>query len=221
MRDLTMMFTIRQLLLCCLLSGLAFAEGGSLGIFTNSVDVGGPAIKGSTEFSVADGQYRITGSGSNIWGKQDQFQYAWREIAGNFSVTATMRFLGRGADHRKAGIMVRQSLDSGAAYADVVIHGNGMPALQWRSKQGEDTNAFDLPFDGPATYTVKLVRNGVKIFMYIGKNGAEPKEIAHTEVSFRNPILVGLAVCAHQADASDTAIFSDVSVEAQAAPAAR
>jgi TolB protein len=205
---------MRQLLFVCLLSASTFAQSENPGIFSNSGDVGNPAIKGSTEFS--GGQYRITGSGANIWAKQDQFQFVWREMTGNFSVTATLKFLGKGADHRKAGIMVRQSLDTDATYADVVIHGNGMPGLQWRSKQGEDTNAFDLPFEGPGTFKVKLVRTGVRIFMYVGKDGSEPKEIAHTEVSFRDPVLVGLAVCSHQADASDTVIFSDVSVEATA-----
>src|ERR1700736_5997946 len=153
---------MRPLLLACLLSASAFAQGENLGIFTSSGDVGGPAIKGAAEFS--NGQYRITGSGANIWAKQDQFQYVWREMTGNFTVTATMRFLGQGAAHRKAGIMVRQSLDTDAPYADVVIHGNGMPGLQWRSKQGEDTNACDLPFDGPGTFKAKLVRTGVKVY---------------------------------------------------------
>jgi len=208
-------------MLVCLLSASGLAQSSNLGIFTNSGDVGGPALKGSTEFSASDGQYKITGSGANIWAKQDQFQYVWREVTGNFTVNATVRFLGKGNDHRKAGIMVRQSLDTDATYADVIIHGNGMPALQWRSKQGEDTNAFDLPFDGPATFKVKLVRTGVRIYMYLGKDGADLKEIAHTEVSFRNPVLVGLAVCSHRADASDTVIFSDVSVEPQAPPAPR
>jgi TolB protein len=216
-----MISTIRQLMLVCLLSASGLAQSSTLGIFTNSGDVGGPALKGSTEFSASDGQYKITGSGANIWAKQDQFQYVWREVTGNFTVNATVRFLGKGNDHRKAGIMVRQSLDTDATYADVIIHGNGMPALQWRSKQGEDTNAFDLPFDGPATFKVKLVRTGVRIYMYLGKDGADVKEIAHTEVSFRNPVLVGLAVCSHQADKSDTVIFSDVSVESQAPPAPR
>ena len=213
--------TIPQLMLVCLLSASSFAQSANLGIFTNSGDVGGPALKGSAEFDASNGQYKITGSGANIWAKQDQFQYVWREITGNFSVTATIRFLGKGNDHRKAGIMVRQSLDTDATYADVVIHGNGMPGLQWRSKQGEDTNTFDLPFDGPGTFKVKLVRTGVRIYMYLAKDGADLKEIAHTEVSFRNPVLVGLAVCSHQADASDTVIFSDVSVEPQAPPAPR
>ena len=208
--------SISLLVLGCHLS-TAFGQSGSLGIFTNSGDVGNPATKGSTEFS--NGQYRITGSGANIWSTQDQFQYVWREMTGNFAAGATMRFLGKGADHRKAGIMVRQSLDTDAAYADVVIHGNGMPGLQWRSKQGEDTNNFDLPFDGPHTYKIKMLRNGVRMFMYLSKDGSEPKEIAHTEVSLRNPVLVGLVVCSHRADASDTVVFSDVSVETLATPA--
>ena len=204
---------MRQILFICLLSAFVSAQTGKLGIFTESGDVGGPKLKGSTEFN--DGQYRIIGSGANIWAKQDQFQYVWRQMTGNFTVTATMHFLGKGAEHRKAGIMVRQSLDTDSAYADLMIHGNGMPGLQWRGKQGEDTNAFDTPFDGPGEFNIKLVRNGVKIYMFIGKQGAEPKEIAHTEVGFQGPILVGLAVCSHQADASDTVIFSNVAINEQ------
>ena len=207
---------MRALLLVCLLSASAFPQSKNLGIFSNSGDVGAPKIKGAAQFS--NGQYRITGSGANIWGNQDQFHYVWRPMTGNFTVTATMRFVGQGAEHRKAGIMVRQSADADATYADVVIHGNGMPGLQWRSSRGDDTNTFDLPVEGPGTFKLKLVRSGVKIYMYIGKDGAEPKKIANTEVSFRDPMLIGLAVCSHNADISDTVEFSDVSVTAEASP---
>jgi len=116
---------MRELLLVCLVSASAFAQGGNLGAFTNSGDVGGPSRKGSTEFDGSSGRYRITGSGANIWAKEDQFQYVWREMSGNFAVTATMQFLGQGEMHRKAGIMLRQSLDTDSPYGDIVIHGNG------------------------------------------------------------------------------------------------
>ncbi|HXJ41810.1 MAG TPA: hypothetical protein VNH18_21210 [Bryobacteraceae bacterium] len=212
---------MRPLILASLLSVSAFAQSGNLGIFTNSGDVGNPAIQGSATYDAATGQYKITGSGANIWAKQDQFQFVWKEMTGNFSVTATMHFLGKGADHRKAGIMIRQSLDTAAAYADVVIHGNGMPGLQWRSKPGEDTNGFDLPIEGPGTFKIKMVRNGVKMYLFMGREGAELKEINHTEVSFTSPVLVGLVVCSHQADASDTVIFSGVSAEPLAPPVPR
>lgn len=210
------MSVMRQLSLVCLLSVSAFAQNGNLGIFSKSGDVGSPAIKGSTTFDAATGQYKVTGSGANIWGKQDQFQYVWREMTGNFVASATLRFVGQGAEHRKAGIMVRQSMEPDSAYADIVMHGSGMPAIQWRSKPGEDTNTFDLPLAGPGTYRLKMVRTGVKTYLYLGKDGAEPKEIVHTEVSLPGPVMVGLVVCAHQADTAETVIFSDVSVEAQA-----
>ena len=120
-----------------------------------------------------------------MWAKEDQFQYVWREMTGNFTVTATLRFLGQGADHRKAGIMVRQSLDTDATYADVVVHGNGMGALQWRSRKGEDTNTFDLPFEGPGTFTVKLVRTGVRIYMHIGRTAPSRRKSRTPRCRFR------------------------------------
>src|SRR6476620_7224535 len=121
-----------RLYLGCLLAASAFAQTGNLGSFTHSGDVGGPAIKGSTQFDAAKSQYRITGAGANMWAKEDQFQYVWREVTGNFTATATVRFLGEGNEHRKAGIVVRQSLDTDSTYAHVAITGNGMPGLQWR-----------------------------------------------------------------------------------------
>lgn len=207
------MLSLRLFSAFCLCSCALLAQSAKLGLFTSSGDVGNPAIRGTAEFDDATGQYRLTGSGANMWAKQDQFQFVWKEMTGNFTVNATMRFLGTGAEHRKAGIMVRQSLDTDAAYADVVMHGNGEPALQWRSRKGEDTNTFDLPIMGPGTYRMRFVRNGVKMYMYLGKEGAEPKEIMHTEVTLQGPVLVGLAVCSHDAAAKDTAVFSEVSVE--------
>ena len=61
--------TIPQLMLVCLLSASSFAQSANLGIFTNSGDVGGPAIKGSAEFNASNGQYKITGVGRQHLGQ--------------------------------------------------------------------------------------------------------------------------------------------------------
>jgi TolB protein len=202
-----------ELLLICLLAVAVSAQSGKFGAFTNSDDVGAPALKGATAFDSGKGQYRITGGGANIWAKEDQFQYVWREMSGNFAITATMQFLGQGIDHRKAGIMLRQTLDTDSPYADIVIHGNGMPGIQWRNNKGEITNAVDFPFDSPGKFQLKLVRQGSNITVWMAKDGAELKELGHTQVQLGNPVLAGLAVCSHQADATDTVVFSNVSVE--------
>ena len=195
------------------------AQAQSVGIFSNSGDVGGPAIKGSTQFS--DGQYRITGSGANIWAKQDQFQFVWREITGNFTVTATLRFLGQGSEHRKAGIMVRQSLDTDATYADVVIHGNGMPGVQFRTTKADNTNTVDLPIEGPGTFKLRLVRVGSTITVWSAKNGAPLRELGHTANQLGSPVLLGLGVSSHTQAAANTVLFSDLTVEQLASPATR
>src|SRR5690349_9416143 len=148
---------MRAMLLTCILCVCALAES-NLGVFTTAGDVGGPAIKGSTEYDAAKGQYRMTGAGANMWAKEDQFQYVWKEMSGDVAVSATLEFLGTGADHRKAGIVLRKSLDGDSPYIDIVIHGNGMPGIQWRNTKGDITNAVDFPFDGPGKFQMKLVR---------------------------------------------------------------
>jgi len=217
---------MRSSLPCLVIASLLYAPGsaqiGGFGPFTHAGDVGNPAIKGAAAYDAATGEIRITGSGENMWAKQDQFHYVWKEMTGNFTVNATVRFLGQGAEHRKAGIVIRQNLDADAAYADVVVHGNGMPSLQWRNRKGEDTFTLDRPVDKPGTFRIRLVRQGVRVFMYVGKGGAEPAEIVHTEITFQPqaPVLVGLAVCSHDPAVSETAIFSDVAIEIPA-PAQR
>jgi TolB protein len=216
--DLTqrIILTMRELLLLCLLAGPTCAQTARLGAFTNSGDVGGPVRKGSTVFDASQRQYRITGAGANIWAKEDQFQYVWRQMSGDLAVTATVQFLGEGAGHRKAGIMLRQTLDTDSPYIDLVIHGTGMPGIQWRNNKGEVTNAFDFPFDGPAKFKLKLIRQGNTITVSVAKDRAELRELGHTQIQLANPVLVGLAVCSHNADASETVVFSDVSVEPMA-----
>jgi TolB protein len=212
---------MRQLVLIFLSAVSSLAQTGKLGAFTNSGDVGGPTLKGSAAFDASKGQYRITGAGANIWAREDQFQYVWREMSGNIAITATMQFLGEGVAHRKAGIMLRQTLDTDSPYIDIVIDGNGMPGIQWRNTRGDITNAFDFPFDGPAKFKLKLVRQGAAITVFMAKEASELKELGHTQVQLGSPVLVGLAVCSHKADASDTVIFSDVSVEHRPAPAGK
>ncbi len=202
--------------LLVLMAAPVFGQPGTLGVFTHSGDVGNPVKKGAAVFDASTGQYRVTGGGANMWAKEDQFQYVWKQMDGNFTITATVEFLGTGAEHRKAGIVLRQTLDTDSPYVDIVIHGNGMPGIQWRNTKGDITNALDVPFDGPARYKLKLQRTGSNITVWIAKAGAEWKELGHTQVALGNPILAGLAVCSHNADTTDTVVFSDVTLEAAA-----
>ena len=195
---------MRELLLPCLLAASAFAQTGKFGAFTNSDDVGAPPLKGSAEFDAATRQYKITGTGADIWAKADQFHYVWREMSGNFAVTATAKFLTEGIAHRKAVIMLRKSLDTDSPFVHLAIHGDGTPAVQFRNTKADSTNTVDFP-----------------ITVWIAKDGAPLRELGHTLNQLGSPVLLGLGVSSHSQEATNTVLFSDVSVEQLPAPAAR
>lgn len=204
---------MRELLCTCLLASSVLAQTGKFGSFTNSDDVGAPPLKGSAEFDASTGRYKITGSGSDIWGKADQFHYVWREMSGNFAITASAKFLTEGIGHRKAVIMLRNSLDTDSRFVQLAIHGDGTPAVQFRNTKADNTNTVDFPVEGPGTWQMKLVRQGTTITVWIAKDGASLRELGHTANQLGSPVLVGLGVSSHTQEATNTVLFSDVSVE--------
>ncbi len=210
---------MRGLWIPVLLAASVFGQAEKFGSFTNSDDVGSPPLKGSAEFDSAAGQYRITGTGSDIWGKADQFHYVWREMSGNFAVTATAKFLSEGIGHRKAVIMLRKTVEPDSQFLQLAIHGDGTPSVQFRSAKADDTNTVDFPNEGPGTWKLKLVREGSTITVSIGKDGASLRELGHTITQLGSPVLVGLGVSSHTREATCTVLFTDVSVEPL--PAAR
>jgi TolB protein len=211
---------MRALFLTGFLAVSAFAQTGKFGAFTNSDDVGAPPLKGSLEYDASTGQYKITGTGADIWGKADQFHYVWREISGNFSVTATAKFLTDGNAHRKAVIMLRKTLDTDSPFVQLAIHGDGMPSVQFRNTKADNTNTVDFPIEGPGTWKLKLVRQGGTISVWVAKNGAPLRQLGNTINQLGSPVLVGLGVSSHSQEALNTVLFSDVSVEPLPSPAA-
>src|SRR4029453_13966935 len=133
---------MRELLLACLAVSV-LTQGGRLGLFRGSDDVGAPPLKGAAEFDAATGDYRGTGTGADIWARADQFHYLWREMSGNFAVSATTKFLTDGNPHRKASIMLRKTIDTDSPFIHLAIHGDGMPSVQFRSAKADTVNTLD------------------------------------------------------------------------------
>ena len=204
-------------LICFIAAVACWGQAAGVGIFTNSDDVGAPPMKGAAEFDTASGQYKVTGSGTDIWGKADQFHYVWKEISGDFVVTATAKFLTDGIDHRKAVIMLRQTADADSPFVHLVVHGNGMPGVQFRNLKGGATNTVDMPIQGAGVFRMKLERRGGTIRVWVGKDGGELRELGTTQNQIGDAVLVGLGVASHTQTAVNTVLFSDVKVERLAA----
>ena len=188
----------------CLATALPGAD--PIGIFEGHGDVGETPQSGKLEF--ANGEYRVTGGGANIWGTIDAFHYVWKKMPANAVLTADVQFIGTGAiAHRKAALMIRQSLDPDAAYADVALHGDGLTSLQFRPTAGAATQEIrqEAKSDLSAPVRLRIERRGDNITMSTGKSAT---------VVLKDPVYVGLAMCSHDANVLETAVFSNVSLQA-------
>ena len=180
--------------------------------FEGSVDIGDTAQRGSVARDAASATYRITAGGANIWGGKDAFHFLWtRRPAGDLHVAADIAFVGTGGDpHRKAGVMIRENLTPGSRYADVMIHGDGLAALQYRDEQDGPTRQIVSNVKAPRG--IRLEREGDYVFFSLrGADGLWH----HAGGNFRIALgeaYVGLAVSAHDNKASETAVFSNVAL---------
>lgn len=194
--------------------GLMAGTAGSpapreVGIFEDHADVGIVARPGTAEYDAADKAYRITGGGENVWGQRDAFHFLWRKAAGDFSLSADVRFVGEGKNaHRKACLMARQGLEADAPYVDVAVHGDGLVSLQFREKKGGDTAEVKCAVRSPSS--VRLQRSGDTFTLFVATPGMPIESAGKVAVRLDGALVLGLAVCAHDAAVVETAIFTDV-----------
>lgn len=189
----------------------------SLGIFEGHSDVGSVLHPGLATYDAAVQTYTLTGSGDNMWMGKDAFQFLWKKVSGDVALTADIRFAQAGGNpHRKAALLIRQSLDSDAAYADAALHGSGLTALQFRSEKGSVTGSSELNFSSisDAPTRLRIEKRGNHITLFISQKG-EPLHFsgAATRLALDGPFYIGLGVCAHDKDAIEKADFSHVEIQ--------
>src|SRR5205814_7004011 len=122
----------------------------AVGLFEGHGDVGAVGKPGSVEYDDTQKSYLVAGGGENMWAAADALHFVWKRMSGDLSLAADVRIAGTGGNaHRKAGLIIRQSLDPDSAYADVVIHGDGLTSLQYREVKGGPTREIQSNVSAP------------------------------------------------------------------------
>src|SRR5216684_5884134 len=89
-----------SIVMCALLSSAvlsASAQENSLGQFEGQGDIGSPKIPGSASYDAANQEYTISGAGTNMWLKSDEFHFVWKRMKGDFILRTRVSFIGKGA----------------------------------------------------------------------------------------------------------------------------
>lgn len=210
--DLTGAKTAIKLVLACVV--VAFAGCGRVEIvrFAAQRDVGKVTLVGSAVLDESSGEYTITGSGANIWNKEDAFRYIWDKARGDMVLTTDVSWVGEvELSHKKAGWMIRQDLSSDAAYVDAMYHGDGLICLQYRREKGAMTEDACYWVKGAAT--MRLSRHGDVFSLDISRGDRLWEPVAAVSVALKDPVYAGLAVSSHDDKVTETAVFSNVGRE--------
>jgi Tol biopolymer transport system component len=193
---------------------ISFAQQVS-GIFEGNEVVGSPDKKGAASYNTMNQEYMMEGSGKNMWANNDQFHFLWKKIKGDFMISATVRFIGKGTDpHRKIGIMARNELTANSPYADACVHGDGLTSLQYRPADTAQTYQVQLASNAPVH--IELQRSG-NVFTFSAATAGENYKTGFKELALNEEVYAGLFICSHNENVMEKAIFSNVRLTIPAA----
>jgi hypothetical protein len=147
-----------------------------------------------------------------MWFEVDEFFMVWKEVTGDFKLSAQVAFEGDGVHElRKMGLIIRESLEDDVRHANVVLHGNGLAALQYRMEKGDETAEMRSTNQMPDH--IVLQRMGDKIIMKTGSGSYPEQSDATLELSLPPKCYVGLFICSHEVDLIETGYFTNVRLE--------
>ena len=186
----------------------AQAAEGRIGIFEDHSDVGTVLHPGSVDYDRAKQAYTISGSGENMWFAADAFQFVWKKMSGDVTLTADISFLTKtGNEHKKAALMLRQSLDADSVYADIALHASGLTSLQFRDEKGAITREIQSNLSAPKR--LRITKRGDYVYMSLGDTDLKAAG-GWIRIPLQGPFYVGLGVCSHDKDVVEQAVFSNV-----------
>jgi hypothetical protein len=205
----------RTVTACCGLGLLTAAvlappAGSPLGPFEGQGDVGIPSHAGSARHDPSSRTFQVTGGGENIWARTDAFHFVWKRMTGDVSLAADVRWPRAGGNaHRKACLLIRQSLGPDCPYVGAALHGDGLTTLHYRETADGLTYEIRSDVSGPAR--IGLEKQGDRFFLLVGPAGRPLRRAGGSvKLSLKEPFYVGLAVCAHDDRVLETAEFRDV-----------
>lgn len=183
----------------------------TMGIFTNSQDVGAVHKTGTTTYDGNEQIFEISGAGTNIWFDKDEFQFAYKKTSGNFILRTRAKFIGEGVNpHRKMGWMVRESTDTDAAMVCATVHGDGLTSLQYRKEKGGQVEEILSPVKHPQI--IQLERRNGSFLMSVAKLGDPFWTVELPHLQLPEEMFTGLFVCSHEENVVEKALFENTRI---------
>lgn len=179
-------------------------------------DVGAVSAPGSS--SESGGTLTVHASGNDIWGNQDEFYYRYRRWTGDGTFVARVTGMSNADTWAKAGIMLRESAETGARHVFVMANGISAGGVVWRGAANGASSFAGAAYEIPQIW-LKLVRTGQTFQAYQSANGVDWRALGPAlTVALPETVLAGIAVTSHADGAICTATFTDIAFSGGSTP---
>jgi outer membrane protein assembly factor BamB len=174
----------------------------------------GAATPSGTE-ALLNGTWSVSGGGGDTWGTADQFRFVSQALAGDGVATAHLVSLGNTDPWSKAGLMIRTTIDPGAAYYAILQTPAHGLVIQYRTTQGAATNQIAVNAAGTAPIYIRITRTGTTFSASTSTDGATWTPVAGSSVdiaALSGSLLSGMVTCSHNTGQLITASFDTVTL---------
>ena len=208
----------------------------------SATDVGAPLMAGTTDYDSATGTFFVEGAGADVYGANEQHQYAYQTLNGDGTIVARVRFQTITADPwTKAGVMIRQNTTAGSPFVDVLATPDISPATPTingvnctangcdsqlppnilvpgygQRMQASGSKSSSPPSGTPALTApnkwLKLQRAGNTFTSYQSPDGTHWTQIGIITLTMTNPVTIGLFDTSHNIGQTTTAAIDDVTI---------
>jgi hypothetical protein len=179
------------------------------GVQFTDLDIGDPRTAGT--FSANGGIFTIGGSGSDIFGTADQFNYAQQSATGDFTVIAHVATQTDTDEWAKSGVMIRSTTADNAAFAAVFATPKHGVAMIVRTADGGGTTDLGQVQQNVPVW-VKLQRSGNTFTGYASPDGVNWTLISTKDVGMTGSVTAGLAVTSKRQSTLNISTFDGVAI---------
>lgn len=175
-----------------------------------AADIGSVAGEGAT--GLQSSTFILVSSGTAIGGAADSFRFTSQPLVGDGSIIARVSVLENTGGWAKAGVMIRESTDSNARQAVMVVSAANGIAWQYRQNVGGSGVVVAGPTTQSAPAWVKVVRAGNTFTGSWSADGITWTNVGSITIPMGSSTLLGLASTSDAATLLNRAEFTNVTV---------
>ncbi|ACL76771.1 dockerin type I domain-containing protein [Ruminiclostridium cellulolyticum] len=201
----------------CMMFNLGFEtiQAGAVGIinkdYWNYRNIGN-----ANEYSTADvftDKVIVAGSGSGVFNTEDSFTYSYIPVNGDCTIQARIVSESSTDALAKAGLMIRESLDTDSKNAFIALSKSNQIQYQYRAMTGGAT-ASDASISGNAPVYLKLTRVGDSFEAFMSTDGTNWTKTGNTQtIAMGSKVYLGFASTSTDPNKLCTARFENIDIE--------